>query len=349
MDKLRKAVPWLLLLLAGCMGGKTHPGKVPPDETVPAQVIETGIYDAENLAFDSRGRLFVSASGRLYVITGLGGDPGGVRMAPAIDLDAVYAGIALGPDDCLYVICYHKMKSKILRIDLRDDRLPYTVYLEGVVKTPNGMRIDDEGVLYAADFGFYAPGMGRILKIEPDPDDPARAGKVTPLVKGLWGPNGIVIDRDRGRLYFTETLAGKIHYLERTGPGGFSSEPKLLLNVDVPGPRFPILDDLALDAQGNLWVANYNGDRIVAVSPKGKLLRSLKPRGVFHPTAVAFGVLPGDEQSLYITQKGHMLVEEKHEGDRLSRVERVARPYRLPFLGPAEGAQGPQGAGEEAP
>jgi len=336
---LGKSVHWLLLVLAGCMSGKAHPGKVPPDEPVPAQVVETGIRDAENLAFDSRGRLFVSASGRLYVITGLSGDPGGVRMAPAMDLDAVFAGIALGPDECLYVVCYQKMTSKILRIDLRREGLPYTVYLEGVIKTPNGMRFDDAGVLYAADFGFYAPGMGRILKIEPDPEDPGRAGKVTPLVEGLWGPNGIVIDRDRQRLYFTETLAGKIKYLEKAGPDGFSSEPKLLLNVDVPGPRFPILDDLALDARGNLYVANYNGDRIVVVSPEGKLLRSLKPRGVFHPTAVAFGVLPGDEQSLYITQKGHMLVEERHEGDRVSRVERVARPCRLPFLGPAAPAR----------
>ena len=226
------------------------------------------------------------------------------------------------------------MKTKIIRIDLRDERMPYTVYLEGVIKTPNGMRFDDAGVLYAADFGFYGPGMGRILKIEPDPADPARAGKVTPLVKGLWGPNGIVIDRERDRLYFTETLAGKIHYLEKKGPEGFSSEPKLLLDVDIPGPRFPILDDLALDARGDLFVTNYNGDRILVVSPEGKILRSLAPRGIRHPTALAFGVMPGDEESLYITQKGHMLVRERHEGDRVNRVENVTRPYRLPFLGP---------------
>jgi sugar lactone lactonase YvrE len=338
---LRKWIPGLLMILAGCMGGKTHPAKIPVNEPVPSQLVAKEIYDAENLAFDPRGRLFVSASGSLYVLTGLGGDPDEVRMSRAIDLDAVFAGMALGPDGCLYVVCYHKMKSKILRIDLHDERMPYSVYLEGGIKSPNGMRFDDEGVLYAADFGFYGPGMGRILKIERDPADPARAGKVTLLVKGLWGPNGIVIDRDRERLYFTETLAGKIHYLEKTGPGGFHPEPKLLLNVDVSGPRFPILDDLALDARGDLYVSNYNGDRILVVSPKGKILRSLAPRDIRHPTALAFGVMPGDEESLYITQKGHMLVRERHTGDRLSRVEHVARPYRLPFLGPTGNGEGP--------
>jgi hypothetical protein len=337
---LRKSIPWLLVLVAGCLGGSTHPGRPPADESVPAQLVAKGIYDAENLAFDPQGRLFVSASGCLYVITGLGRDPESVRMTRALDLDAVFAGLALGPDGCLYAVCYHHMKTQILRIDLAGEGFPYSVYLDGVIKTPNGLRFDDSGVLYAADFGFYAPGMGRILKIERDPAHPDRAGKVTPLVTGLWGPNGIVIDRDRGRLYFTETVAGKIQYLEK-GPEGFRSEPRLLMNVEEEGPRFPILDDLALDALGNLYVCQYNGDRILVVSPKGKILQSLKPRGTRHPTALAFGVTGGDRQSLYITQKGHMMVKESRSGDRLSRVPHVADPYLLPFLGSSKAPEDP--------
>jgi len=334
-------IPWVLWLAAGCSGWNALPGRLPVDEAVPALRVAQGLHDAENLAFDPLGRLFVSAADGLYVITGLGQDPESVRMTRAVDLDAVFAGVALGPGGCLYAMCYHKMKAKVLRIDLQDDRMPYSVYLEGVIKTPNGMRFDDEGVLYAADFGFYAPGRGRILKIEPDPVDPTRAGRVTELVKGLWGPNGIVIDRDRGRLYFTETFAGKILYLETNGRDGFGPEPRLLLNVDIGGPRFPILDDLALDVRGNLYVCNYNGDRILVVSPEGKLLRSLAPRGIRNPTALAFGVAAGDQESLYVTQKGQMFVRERHAGDRVSRVQRVAGPYRLPFAAGAGNGEAP--------
>ncbi len=348
---LRRVILCILVLILGCAGGKTRPGKPLVNEAVPAQLIATDLYDAENLAFDPLGRLFVSAADGLYMITGLGKGGDAPAVYKAVDLDAVFAGMAMGPDGFLYVVCYHKMKTKILRVDLNRDGFPYTIYLEGVIRSPNGMRFDDAGVLYAADFGYYGPRVGRILKIEPDPARPDRAGAVTPLVTGLWGPNGIVIDRDRDRLYFTETFAGKVYYLEGKSGGGFRKEPKLLLNADTHGPRFPILDDLALDARGNLYICNYNENRILVVSPDGDIVRSLAPSGMKHPTAVAFGMLPGDQESLYVTQKGHMFVNERRAGDRVSRVENVARPYRLPFLVPPErtsvpGSPGPDQGGE---
>jgi len=328
----------VLILVLGCAGGKTHPGILPADEPMPSRVIATNLYDAENLAFDAQGRLFVSAADGVYMIDGLGAGAGEPALYKALDLDAVFAGIAMGPDGFLYVVCYHQMKTKILRVDLSRQGFPYTVYLEGRIRSPNGMRFDDAGVLYAADFGYYGPGVGRILKIEPDPARPEHAGTVSDLVTGLWGPNGIVIDPDRKRLYFTATLSGKVHYLERGPDGHFQPEPRLLARVNPSAPLFPIVDDLALDAQGNLYVCVYNRDRIAVVSPEGELLRILAPEGLKHPTAAAFGVLPGDRESLYITNKGHMFVNERRAGDRVTRVERVAIPLRLPFLGPEDGS-----------
>jgi sugar lactone lactonase YvrE len=205
--------------------------------------------------------------------------------------------------------------------------------------------MDDDGVLYAADFGAYVPGMGKIWRIEPNPEDPARAGGAAPVVEGLWGPNGIVMDRERGRLYFTETLAGTVKVLEKDGSGSYASEPTLLLNADMPGPKFPILDDLALDARGNLYVCHYNGNRILVVSPEGRPIGEFVPEGLFHPTAVAFGVMPGDRKDLYVTQKGHMMSRERYSGDRLSRIRDVAEPYRLPFLGPLRSLTNPQDRG----
>ena len=299
-----------------------------------AELIGKEIYDAENLAFDRHGRLYVSAADRLYVF--VPADPQGRSYTRhhLIDLKAIFAGMALGPDGCLYVACYQRMKTRILRVEITREGYPHNVYFDGGIRAPNGLRFDDRGNLYAADFGFYAPGSGKLLRIEPDPEDPTVAGRTTTVLDGLWGPNGIVVDRDRGRLYFSETFSGKVRYLRRNDDGDFAGEPALLLDVAMPGPRFAIVDDLTLDAAGNLYVCHYNGNRILVVSPAGEVLRTLTYEGMKHPTALAFGVLKGDRSNLSVTEKGHMFFRESRAGDRLTRLRDVAAPYVLPFLAP---------------
>ena len=328
-----KLVPWALFFLAGCLSSSARTSG-PQVESLPAQVLVSGLYDAENLAFDSRGRLFVSAADGIYMIVPDDARPGCYLSRGIVPLKAIFAGMALGPDGCLYTVCYHDWKTKILRVDISRNGFPHSVYFEGRIKSPNGLRFDDDGTLYAADFAFYIPGKGAIWKIERNPEDPAHAGRATPLVKGLWGPNGIVFDRNRGRLYFTETLNGKVYCLEKNSSKDFPPEPALFINVGMPGPRFPILDDLALDEKGNLYVCHYNGNRILVISPEGKLLQKIAPAGVRHPTALAFGVTKKDATNLYVTQKGQMLLRENRSGDRVSRIDGVGNPYRLPFLGP---------------
>ena len=184
---------------------------------------------------------------------------------------------------------------------------------------------------------MYMMKKGKIWRIEPDPEDPTRAGRVEPLVTGLWGPNGIVMDRNRGRLYFTETFTGDIHYLEKDDTGAYGAEPKLLLDYDIDGPQFPIIDDLALDAAGNLYACCYNSNQVLLFSPEGQLLKKIKLKGVLHPTAIAFAPPWIEENTFYITQKGHMFFTKEKRGDCLSRFSWDADPYGLPFLEPATG------------
>lgn len=317
----------LPLLLAGC--ASTGPSVSAPS---PCQLLATGIYDAENLAFGPDGRLFVSAADRLYAIRP--GDPGYGRERDyrLIDLEATFVGTAMGPDGRLYVGYYDGLETGILRVDVRRDPATYAVYLRGPILSPNGLRFDDDGTLYVADFGLYLPGKGTLWRVDPDPDDPASPRRVVPLVEGLSGPNGVAIDRNRGRLYFTETFTGKVWFLERAGDRGFAPHPRLLVEVDNPGPTPAILDDLALGDDGRLYVCHYNGNRILVLSPEGRVTDVLAPPGLLHPTALAFGVMPADRHDLYVTQKGHMLVRERKSGDRLTRIPAVGPPYRLPFL-----------------
>jgi sugar lactone lactonase YvrE len=329
---LNPAMPllWVLLLL---LGSPALMGAGEPDEggRIKVEDLVTGLYDAENLAFDSQGRLFVSAGDHLYMVVPKKGGARGYFTRRLIDLKAIFAGVAVGPDGCLYAACYHKHKARILRIDITRSGFPYTTYLQGNIKSPNGLRFDDSGNLYAADFGYYVPGRGKLWMVEPDPNDRALAGSARPIVTGLWGPNGIAMDRARNRLYFTETLSGRIYYLEGAGAARLKGPPVQLINIRMPGPRFPILDDLALDEEGNLWVCHYNGNRVLVVSPEGELIRAIEPPGIKHPTALAFGVAGKGRDSLYITQKGHMFLHEERSGDRLSRIKAMANPYALPF------------------
>ena len=42
-------------------------------------------------------------------------------------------GIGIGPDECLYTVCYRKRRTKILRIDIKEQHsqgFPFNIYLD---------------------------------------------------------------------------------------------------------------------------------------------------------------------------------------------------------------------------
>jgi sugar lactone lactonase YvrE len=61
-------------------------------------------------------------------------------------------------------------------------------------------------------------------------------------------------------------------------------------------------DGAAVDAEGNYWVAMFEGGRLLKLSPEGELLREIA-LPVRCPTAVAFG--GADLHTLYITSASH--------------------------------------------
>ncbi len=321
----------LALVLVGTIWSSQAQGAGDVDPGIPgSEVLATDIYDAENLAFDTRGRLFVTGGDGLHLIV-FGQDGQVVQVTRhVLGLEGNFVGVALGPDGHLYVGNVRGRRGQVLRVDIESEGFPFTVYYEGELVTPNGLRFDDDGSLYVADFGYYLPGKGALWRLEPGPDPAVAVAER--VVDGVTGVNGIAIDRRLGRLYFTRTLSGKVFYLERQSSGRFGGEVTRLIDFDLPGPRFPIVDDLALDAEGNLYVCLYNANEIRIVSPEGAWTHTLAPEGLKHPTAVAFGVLEGDTRNLYITQKGRILAHDRRGGDRVSRLLDVAAPYRLPFV-----------------
>ena len=103
--------------------------------------------------------------------------------------------------------------------------------------------------------------------------------------------NGIGWSLD-GRFFFhTDSLDHNIYR--------YTLQGKNLTNREVfytPAEGTP--DGLTIDADGNLWVAIWDGGRVVHLSPEGKeLAQILLP--VSRPTSVAFG--GADLRTLYIT------------------------------------------------
>jgi sugar lactone lactonase YvrE len=57
-------------------------------------------------------------------------------------------------------------------------------------------------------------------------------------------------------------------------------------------------DSMKIDAKGNIYVAQWNGGKVLKLSPQGKLLHRFDIAAGFGTTNVAFG--PG-ERELYVT------------------------------------------------
>lgn len=162
-------------------------------------------------------------------------------------------------------------------------------------------------VVVTANGGAYATVFG-------PPDDPPTevAGKILYLPPGANGwievardlnyANGVGISPDQKTLYVSETVGNCILKFSVNSDGTLSHRANFaLLNLLTPnkaaswwlGP-----DSMKIDANGNLYVAQWFGGQILKISPDGKLLHRFEIAAGQGTTNVAFG--PG-EKDLYVT------------------------------------------------
>jgi len=122
--------------------------------------------------------------------------------------------------------------------------------------------------------------------------------------------NGLAFSPDSRILYHADTAGHKVtRYAYHLGQGS-ATDPQLLHQFasDKSAPDYGGRPDgAAVDAEGNYWVAMFEGGRIVKLSPSGALLDEIA-LPVRCPTMVTFG---GDDlQTLYITTAGKRPAEE---------------------------------------
>jgi hypothetical protein len=144
----------------------------------------------------------------------------------------------------------------------------------GKLLAPSALAIDQAGVISVAD-----TGNGRIARF-------TLGGAPLAPITDTGAVRGIAVTPDGGRIYVTDS-ASKISVFS---PGGelldeFGGRGRTLGKLEAPA-------QIALDAGGNLWVADRGNNRVQKFGPAGERLLTMGNRGIgagqfVHPTGVA--------------------------------------------------------------
>ena len=213
-----------------------------------------------------------------------------------------YNGLALTKQRTFLVACTDE-HGAILEVDMAGKQLrrwdaddkgrPFAGGINDVVVTINGGA-------YATVFGPYksvpTAVAGKVLYLAPG------SAKWVEVANDLNYANGVGISPDQRTLYVSETVGNCILKFTVNNDGSLRDRANFaLLNLLTPnkndswwlGP-----DSMKLDANGNLYVAQWFGGKILKISPDGRLLHVFRIAAGDGTTNVAFG--PHGKE-LYVT------------------------------------------------
>jgi gluconolactonase len=160
---------------------------------------------------------------------------------------------------------------------------------EFLLKGPNDIVFDQHG-------GFYFTDSGKVRKLDRDRGAVFYATIDGQIIKRIAfpveGANGIGLSPDDATLYVAESTTGRLWAYELIGPGEIKR-----VNHRVPwargrmlyaAPHFSVLDSLAIDAAGNICVADIPSGCISVISPEGALIEQHATGDPF-TTNICFG------------------------------------------------------------
>jgi len=155
---------------------------------------------------------------------------------------------------------------------------------------PNDFSADGKGGAWMTASGPWAsePIQGVVYHIAPDLT-------VTPAADDLHYANGIVQSGDT--LYVTESEAARIVAFDVAADGSLSNR-RLFVRVGQADPEsgpWAYPDGLKVGPDGNIWIGSYAKGRLVAVSPEGKLVRTIDV-----PAATAPNLTFGPDGAIYV-------------------------------------------------
>ena len=120
------------------------------------------------------------------------------------------------------------------------------------------------------------------------------SGPMVPVRTGVCIPNSLAFSPDGQTMYFADSLRYAIFAHDYDLATGTMSAARIFATSVSPA----FADGSAVDAEGFLWNAQFNGSQLVRYAPDGSIDRVL-PLPVQRPTCCAFG--GADLDMLYIT------------------------------------------------
>ena len=193
------------------------------------------------------------------------------------------------------------LSSGVYRLDLDSPGLDPRLTLLCVVdpqpgNRPNEARCDALGQLWLGTMQNNIGEQGQDLPVERRSGGLFRVqadGRVTPLLNGLGIPNTLLWSADATTLYFGDSLDATI-YQYSVAADGFLSPPEVWRG---PHPRGGP-DGSAMDAEGFVWNARWDGSCLLRLAPDGQVDRVIE-LPVSLPTSCVFG--GADLRTLFIT------------------------------------------------
>ena len=191
----------------------------------------------------------------------------------------------------------------------------------------NDGACDPQGRFWAGTMAYdEAPGAGCLYRLELD-------GRCTQVLTGLTISNGIGWSPDGTTMYLADSGTGDIDAFDFDPAKGDLNRRRTIAHISTPNA---VPDGLAVDDNGEIWVALWNGGALARYHPDGSLLSTI-PLPVDRPTSCAFGDTGGG--TLFVTTAREGLDEAalaaQPDAGRLLRLDSlgVTGPPCQPYLG----------------
>jgi len=260
-----------------------------------ASTVVSGLGTLENLSFDGRGSMLVSAgsftgSGRILrlsdsgrkkrtLVAGVGGPGGHVVVGRRLYFtsgngfaDGVTSELGMR-DGKLNVV---DLRTKKVRVVARDLAMP-----NGLVRLPDG------SFLTSRDIGFP----GRTTRIHPD-------GRQTIFAPSVTSTNGMAVDVERRLVYIVSTF-NPTSTISVVDLDDHRAAPRVI-TLDGIGP-VNSADEIVLGRDGNLYVTLNVAGQVVRVDPDTGRACTIAT-GLPFASSLRFGAGPGwDARALYVT------------------------------------------------
>lgn len=234
----------------------------------PTRVLAEGIYFGEGPRWHEGRLWFSDFFAHAVKSVSLAGD-----LRTEFEIDDQPSGLGWMPDGSMLIV---SMKKRQVLRRTRDGKMTVHADLGGIATFHcNDMVVDDTGRAYVGNFGFdldaelASRGVESVLADHPTAKLAcvSPAGAVTVAATEMHFPNGSVITPDRKTLIVGESFGGCLTAFDIGADGKLDNRRVWASTM----PRVP--DGIALDAKGNIWIANPLAPECALIAQGGNVLQ----------------------------------------------------------------------------